>query len=217
MEISEILLLSFRTLLGFVILVISMKIMGKREIGELSIFDFIIILSIADVMIIGIENYKDSIILFFLPLVILVILQKLISIIDLKFPSIRNLIDGKEQIIIYKGKLIVENMKKEKYNMNDLYTQLRSKDIRTIEEVEYAILETNGNLSVFTYEENNNSFPLPIIISGKINEKYLKYTKFDKEWVYKELKRQNINTTKNILGASLINDKLIIIKKSRNE
>ena len=120
MEISEILLLSFRTLLGFVIHVISMKIMGKREIGELSIFDFIIILSIADVMIIGIENYKDSVILFFVPLVILVILQKLISIIDLKFPSIRNLIDGKEQIIIYKGKLIVENMKKEKYTYDEI-------------------------------------------------------------------------------------------------
>ena len=118
----------FRTILGYVLLTISMKIMGKREIGQLSVFDFLIVLSIADIMIIGIENYDESIWYFIAPLITIVCLQKLVAFIDLRFPKIRDKIDGKEKMIIYKGVIQLKTMNEEKYNMNDLYTQLRSKD-----------------------------------------------------------------------------------------
>ena len=213
MEINEILTIILRTILCFVLLVTSMKIMGKREIGQLSLFDFLIILIIADIIIIGIECYDESLLLFVIPLVILVFFQKLIAIIDLKFPKIRNLIDGKEQVIINKGKIDVNIMKKEKYNMNDLYTQLREKGIRSIDEVEYAILETNGNLSIFTYEENNKAFPLPLIISGKIEKDNLKYANLSDTWLMKELKKQGIEDIKDVYGASLVGNKIKIVKK----
>lgn len=213
MELNEILTILFRTLICFILLIVSMKIMGKREIGQLSLFDFLIILIIADVIIIGIENYSKSVLIFLIPLFILVFSQKIIAIIDLKVPKIRKAFDGKEELIIIKGKLNIEAMKKEKYNMSDLYSQLREKSIRSLEEVEYAVLETNGNLSVFTYKENINVFPLPIIVSGEIEEENLKYINKSKKWVTEQLKKQGIKNIKDIYGASFIDNNLKIVKK----
>lgn len=213
MELNEILTILFRTLICFILLIVSMKIMGKREIGQLSLFDFLIILIIADVIIIGIENYSKSVLIFLIPLFILVFSQKIIAIIDLKVPKIRKAFDGKEELIIIKGKLNIEAMKKEKYNMSDLYSQLREKSIRSLDEVEYAVLETNGNLSVFTYKENINVFPLPIIVSGEIEEENLKYINKSKKWVTEQLKKQGIKNIKDIYGASFIDNNLKFVKK----
>ncbi|MFR7880696.1 MAG: DUF421 domain-containing protein [Christensenellales bacterium] len=164
-------------------------------------------------MIIGIENYDESIWYFIAPLITIVCLQKLVAFIDLRFPKIRDKIDGKEKMIIYKGVIQLKTMNEEKYNMNDLYTQLRSKDIRSIEEVEYAILETNGNLSVFTYEENqDNTFPLPLIVSGQIDAEALKLTGKNKKWLKNELKKQGIKSEKEVYGATLSNNSLKIVK-----
>lgn len=216
MELNEILTILFRTLICFILLIVSMKIMGKREIGQLSLFDFLIILIIADVIIIGIENYKQSVFIFLVPLIILVFSQKIIAVIDLKIPKIRKAFDGKEELIIIQGKLNLNAMKKEKYNMSDLYTQLREKSIRSIDEVEYAILETNGNLSVFTFDENKNVFPLPIIVSGEIEKDNLKYIKKTQKWVMEELYKQGINNIKDVYGASYIDNKLKIVKKDKS-
>lgn len=213
MELNEILTILFRTLICFILLIVSMKIMGKREIGQLSLFDFLIILIIADVIIIGIENYSKSVLIFLIPLFILVFSQKIIAIIDLKVPKIRKAFDGKEELIIIKGKLNIEAMKKEKYNMSDLYSQLREKSIRSLEEVEYAVLETNGNLSVFTYKENKNVFPLPIIVSGEIEEENLKYINKSKKWVTEQIQKQGIKNIKDIYGASFIDNNLKFVKK----
>lgn len=213
LELNEILTILFRTLICFILLIVSMKIMGKREIGQLSLFDFLIILIIADVIIIGIENYSKSVLIFLIPLFILVFSQKIIAIIDLKVPKIRKAFDGKEELIIIKGKLNIEAMKKEKYNMSDLYSQLREKSIRSLDEVEYAVLETNGNLSVFTYKENINVFPLPIIVSGEIEEENLKYINKSKKWVTEQLKKQGIKNIKDIYGASFIDNNLKFVKK----
>lgn len=213
LELNEILTILFRTLICFILLIVSMKIMGKREIGQLSLFDFLIILIIADVIIIGIENYSKSVLIFLIPLFILVFSQKIIAIIDLKVPKIRKAFDGKEELIIIKGKLNIEAMKKEKYNMSDLYSQLREKSIRSLEEVEYAVLETNGNLSVFTYKENINVFPLPIIVSGEIEEENLKYINKSKKWVTEQIQKQGIKNIKDIYGASFIDNNLKFVKK----
>lgn len=210
---DNIIIIFFRTILGYILLTVSMRIMGKREIGELSLFDFLILMSIADIMIIGIENYHDSIWYSIVPLVIIVCLQKLVAILVLKFPKLRDNIDGCETVIIYRGKILIDEMKKEKYNMNDLYTQLRAKDVRSIDEVEYGILETNGNLTVFTFEENKDkTFPLPLIVSGKIIETNLKYANVSKKWIKKELKRLNINDIKEVYGATISNNSLKVVK-----
>lgn len=213
-KMNDIFIIIFRTFLGFLILMVSMKIMGKREIGQLSVFDFLIVLSIADIMIIGIENYKESMWHFIIPMIIIVFIQKIIALLALKWSWFREKVDGKERIIIKKGKILIDEMKKEKYNMNDLYTQLREKNIRNIEEVEYAILETNGNLSVFTIEENtDNSFPLPLLISGVIQKDNLILIGKSEEWLKTQLLNENISDYKDIYGVSYVNGKVKIVQK----
>ena len=208
----NIFIILFRTFIGYILLVISMKVMGKREIGQLSIFDFLIVLSISDIMIIGVENFDQSIWYFIAPLVMIVLLQKIVSLIELKLPIIRDHLDGEEKVIINQGKIVLKSMIKEKYNMNDLYTQLRNLNVRSIEEVEYAILETNGKLSVFTYAENKEHiFPLPLIVSGKINYVNLKLAGKNKKWLKQELAKQGIDA-KEVYGASLANNKLLVVK-----
>lgn len=212
---NDLLIIIFRTCFGFLLLVIAMKLMGKREIGQLSVFDFLIVLSIADIMIIGIENYDKNIWFFVLPMIIIVVLQKVIALIALKWPWFREKVDGKERIIISKGKILAREMKKEKYNMSDLYTQLREKNIRSIEEVEYAILETNGNLSVFTFEENKNKiFPLPLIISGIIQKDNLILIGKTEKWLLAELKLLGVEDYKKIYGISYVDGKIKIVENS---
>lgn len=204
--------LILKTFLGFTLLLVSTKIMGKREIGQLSIFDFLIVLSVADIMIIGIENYKESSLLFIIPMSLIVLLQVIVSCLCMKFPKFRDLIDGKESIIIKNGKIQLKQMKKEKYNMSDLYVQLREKNIRSIDEVQYAILENNGKLNVFTFNsDNEKTFPLPLIISGKIEYDNLKLINKTEKWLMSQLNKQKINSIDNIFGASLVNNQLEVV------
>ena len=136
----------FRCLLFYLIIAIAYRFMGKREVGELSVMDFIVSIFIAELAAISIENYKDNIFLSILPIVTLVIVQFLIAKISLENEDIRNTIEGEVSVIINRGKVNFEEMLKQRYNLDDLLTQLRAKSIKSIEEVDYAILETSGKL-----------------------------------------------------------------------
>lgn len=208
-EIGTILL---RTGISYALLVILMKFMGKREVGQLSLFDLLILLSIVDIMVLGIENFEKNFFFSLLPMIFLAIIQRLIALMVLYLPKLRRLLDGEETMIIKKGKLQIKAMKKQRYNMEDLLLQLRQKNIRSVDEVEYAFLETNGRLSVFTYEKNKEGiFPLPLIISGDINKNNLKIIEKGEEWLIKELKKLGINDTKNIFCAIYQNNVVQII------
>ena len=184
----------FRTVLFYFLVVIAYKIMGKREVGELGVFDFIISMLISQLIAICIENYKDPIWFVIVPTLILVLFQIIFSFLSLKSNKFRDILDGKESVIISKGKLNFSEMKKQKYNLNDLLLQLRDKGIRTIEEVDYAILETNGKLSVFQKkDDNNNVFPLPLVLDGVIEENNLKFINKTRKWLNNELNKKKIN------------------------
>lgn len=204
------LIISLRTLAGYAFLFFLMKIMGKREIGQLSLFDLIIILSIADIMVFGIDGYDKDILYSFIPMLIVTLLQKLVAFIAMRTEKFRKIFDGKESYIIIDGKVNIKEMTKQKYNMDDLYTQLREGGVKAVEEVETAVLEASGNLSIFKNNKKINS-TLPIIISGQINKEALLTTRKTKEWIYNELKEQNVNIS-DVLGASIINDKLKIVE-----
>ena len=208
MEIFRILL---RTFIGYFILVAMLKIMGKREIGQLSLFDLIIFLSIADIMVIGIENYELNYLYVVLPIILVTFLQKIIAFLILKFTNLRKLFDGKESIIIYKGNINIKEMRKLCYNFDDLILQLRQKDIKSIMEVEYAILENNGKLSVFKYDDNN-VFPIPIVIAGKVEKEYLKLLGIDMKWIKNEVKKQNYKLEE--INCAYYQDKKLIIVKT---
>ena len=202
----------FRTVLFYFLVVIAYKIMGKREVGELGVFDFIISMLISQLIAICIENYKDPIWFVIVPTLILVLFQIVFSFLSLKSNKFRDILDGKESVIISNGKLNFSEMKKQKYNLNDLLLQLRDKGIRTIEEVDYAILETNGKLSVFQkQDDNNNVFPLPLVLDGIIEENNLKFINKTRKWLNNELNKKKINLD-NIFYAFYKDDDIYVIK-----
>lgn len=202
----------FRTVLFYFLVVIAYKIMGKREVGELGVFDFIISMLISQLIAICIENYKDPIWFVIVPTLILVLFQIIFSFLSLKSNKFRDILDGKESVIISNGKLNFSEMKKQKYNLNDLLLQLRDKGIRTIEEVDYAILETNGKLSVFQkQDDNNNIFPLPLVLDGVIEENNLKFINKTRKWLNNELSKKKINLD-NIFYAFYKDDEIYVIE-----
>lgn len=202
----------FRTVLFYFLVVIAYKIMGKREVGELGVFDFIISMLISQLIAICIENYKDPIWFVIVPTLILVLFQIVFSFLSLKSNKFRDILDGKESVIISDGKLNFSEMKKQKYNLNDLLLQLRDKGIRTIEEVDYAILETNGKLSVFQkQDDNNNVFPLPLVLDGVIEENNLKFINKTRKWLNNELNKKKINLD-NIFYAFYKDDDIYVIE-----
>ena len=202
----------FRTVLFYFLVLIAYKIMGKREVGELGVFDFIISMLISQLIAICIENYKDPIWFVIVPTLILVLFQIVFSFLSLKSNKFRDILDGKESVIISNGKLNFSEMKKQKYNLNDLLLQLRDKGIRTIEEVDYAILETNGKLSVFQkQDDNNNVFPLPLVLDGVIEENNLKFINKTRKWLNNELSKKKINLD-NIFYAFYKDDDIYVIE-----
>ena len=143
------------------------------------------------------------------PITILVIIQVGISFISLKNESIRNFIDGKPSVIIKDGVVNFSVMTKLRYSLDDLLSQLREKGVKNIDEVDYAILENSGNLSIF---KNTKDYPLPLILDGKVDYGVLKEIKKDEKWLNALIKENNINI-ENIFYAFYTKNKTYVIKK----
>ncbi|MBR3049499.1 MAG: DUF421 domain-containing protein [Bacilli bacterium] len=210
---SYIIVLS-KTLFFYFLITIVYRIMGKREIGELSIMDFIVSIFIAELAAMSIDNHNESIFMSLFPMIILVLIQIGIAKISFNNSKIRTLIDGDPSVIINRGKINFKEMLNQRYNLDDLLVQLRSKGIKSIEEVDYAILETSGKLSVFKKEEDKNrSYPLPIIIEGEIQEDTLIQINKDKKWLKETLKDKNY-ILDDIFYGFYKNNKLFLIEKN---
>lgn len=210
------LLVIFRTLVFYCIIILVYRFMGKREVGQLGIVDLIVSILIAECAAISIDNREESIFLYILPIAILVAVQIGMAFLSLKSNKIRDLFDGNPSVIIASGKVNFSEMMKQRYNLDDLLTQLREEHIRSIEEVDYAILETSGKLSVFKKDAKNvGQYPLPLILDGKIDGKTLKFIKKNKKWVDSVLKKDNV-TLEDVFYAFYKDDKLYIIKNEKS-
>lgn len=199
----------FKTIFLYFLIVIAYRIMGKKEIGKLSIIDLIVSILIAELAAISIEQYDSSILISIIPIMCLVIIEILFSYIGIKSPKFRKIIEGSPVVIIKNGKLNFEAMSKLRYSLDDLITQLREQSIKNIEEVNYAVLENNGKLSIF---EKETEYPLPIIMDGQIDYEVLKDMNKDKKWIYKILEKNNIEL-ENVFYAFYTKNKTYIIKK----
>lgn len=149
--------LIYRTFIIYVLVFALLKFMGKREIGQLSLFDLVVILVIADLSVMGIETIDIPFFYFIFPVIGLALIQKGLAFALIRLPKIRKVFDGEHSLIINNGVLNQEEMRKQNYNINDLVLQLRINNIRSISEVKYALLETNGDISIFTFEDFTNT------------------------------------------------------------
>ena len=184
----------------FFCLILVLRILGKREVGELSIFDLVVLLIIADIAALGIDN-DEFIIPSYFCVFILVVLQKILSLLLIKVAKFRNIIDGSPTTVVMDGKLLINNMRKEHYTVDDLFSQIRIEHIMDLDEIKLAILETNGTLSIFR-KERFNEIKLPVIMSGQIVKDSLKLLNWDQKQFEERLKKHNI-AFKKIIYASL--------------
>lgn len=207
----NIIIVLFRTLLFYIIIAVVYRCMGKREVGELSIMDFIVSLLITELAAIAIDKYNSNLLITIIPIIALVIVQIIIAKISLKSQDIRESIEGKPSVIINRGKINFKEMLNQRYNLDDLLIQLREQSIKSIEDVDYAILETSGKLSVFQKGTDKN-YPLPVIIDGKIDKETLIQIKKDESWITKVLNDKDYNLN-DIFYAFYRNNNLFIIKK----
>lgn len=145
----------FRTLLMYVVMYALMRIMGKREIGKLSIFDLIISFMMAEIAVLVLEDLERPLYDGIIPLVVLVVLQIGMAYITLKSRKLRIWFDGKPNVLVQNGKLNREEMASQRYNLDDLMLQLREQQIDDLAKVEFAILETSGKLTVIPKDESN--------------------------------------------------------------
>ena len=177
--------------------------------------DFIVSIFIAEMAAISIENPNKSILVSLIPILLLVIMQVLISYISMKNNKTRNIIDGVPSVIINKGKVNFKEMQKQRYNLDDLLNQLRNKSIKSIEEVDYAVLETSGKLSIFQKKDDlGRNYPLPLILDGVLDKETLKQIQKTEEWLHIELEKQNTKI-ENIFYGFYKDKNLYIIEKDK--
>ncbi len=186
--------------------------MGKREVGELSVMDLVIFVLIADVASFAVDDPKRNLFESILPMIILLVIQVAISCISLKSKKIRDKIDGDPTTIIRDGVLFEQEMKKQRYNLDDLFQQLREQKIGSIQKIAYAFLEPSGNLSVFM----KDSLPpiLPLIVDGEIQKRHLQLIEKNEQWLREELMKIGYKDTENIFYCCFEDGEIYVQLKS---
>ena len=211
----ELITTAFRTVFFYFFVTLAYRLMGKREVGQLGVIDLIVSILIAELVAISIENIDKSIFLTIIPITLLVIVEISLAFISIKSRTFRTIFTGKPSVIINHGVVNYKEMVKQRYSLDDLLICIRNNGIKSLEEIEYAFLETNGKLSIFKYNilKTNSSYPIALIVDGVIQDKTLKEIRKTKIWLNLYLKRQNLEL-KDIFYAFYKNKKVYIIKKN---
>ena len=211
----ELLKTVLRALFFYFFVTFAYRIMGKREVGQLGIVDLIVSILIAELVAISIENVDKSIMLTIAPISLLVVIEVALAYLSTKSRWFRQVFTSKPSVIINHGVINYKEMIKQRYSLDDLLVSLRQASIKSIEDVEYAFLESNGKLSIFKYNlfKTDSAYPAPIIVDGVIQENTLKNIRKNKIWIKLYLRKQNINL-EDIFYAFYKNGKIYTILKS---
>lgn len=208
---SDLVIVVYRTIFFYFIVLFIFRLMGKREIGELSILDLIIFMMQAELVVIGIEDVRLSIWTAVIPMMVLAGLQLLLAYISLHSQRFRSIMDGKPSIIIEKGKVNEKSMRKLRYNFDDLLLQLREGGVGDIRDVEYAILETSGKLSIFKKTGvTESALAFPLIMDGIFQEENLKRGNISKETLLKKLQKKGYGDITDISYCSMRDGKIFV-------
>lgn len=202
----DLVIIGYRTVFLYALIVLILRLMGKREVGELSVIDIVVFVIIAEVAAFALDSPDVKLINSIFPMLILLVIQFVSSFISLKNKKFRDIVDGDTTILIQDGKILEEEMRKQRYNLDDLFQQLREQQIGSVFEVAYAYLEPSGNLSVFKYGET--APVLPLISDGDIDHRHLKIYEKTEEWLLAELRKKGIEDPQQVFYCSYENGEL---------
>ena len=204
----------FRTIVLYLVVIFSLRIMGKRQIGELQPGELVITILISECAAAPIQDLNRPVISGIVSIFSLVILEITLSFLTMKIPFFRKLIDGTPVIVIANGKIQQQTMKKLRLSIEDLTNTLRQKGYFNLEDIAYCIVETDGNLSILPapketpatakmvgYQQKNCGLPCVIVADGKINHKFLKECNMTTDDINKIAKKEKV-TLENIFILS---------------
>lgn len=205
--------LIYKCVVIYFVIIIAMRVMGKREVGELSIFDVVIYLVMSELLAISISEKNESILKSLVAIITLALMQVFVSWILLKSKKSRDIFDGKSVVLIHNGHINQEVMRRERYNIDDLMTQLHEKNIGSPQEVEFAVMETNGTLTVLEKNKCKVKHPSPLISDGVINQNALADLHRDEAWLNKLLIKEGVNSAQDVFLCLWQKDGLYVVKK----
>lgn len=199
------LIIFIRSILLYIIVLVVMRLMGKREIGQLQPFELAISIMIADLASTPMADAGIPITNGIIPILALLVMHLVISILNIKSIKARQILCGKPSILIYRGKIDEKKLKKERFTVNELEERLRGNNIVNIGDVEYAILETSGQITVIQKPNKRNTIPedfgiepeyegiaYDLVLDGKVTYENLKILNKDYEWLKKQVAKFGI-------------------------
>lgn len=220
----------FKTSIAFIGILVFARLLGKQQMSQMTFYDYVTGItfgSIAAAMAIEPEN-KMWLILW--ALAVFALLNYLTGVITEKSRPLRKIIEGEPTILVHNGKILEHNMDKTRYNMENLMMQLREKDAFNINDVEFAIAETDGMLTVLKKSQKRSvtpadlnivttyeGVPSEIIVDGEIIYQNLKQNKLDEQWLFNQLTSRGYNSPKDITYASLDTDGTLYIDEDRDK
>lgn len=217
------LIIFVRTLILYILIVVVLRLMGKRQIGQLQPSELVVALVIADLAAVPMAEVGIPLINGIIPIITLFIMEELLSYLSLKSVRMRGMISGKPSILIERGIIMEKELERLRYNLNDLLEQLRLKNFSNVEDVNYAILETSGQLSVIPKEEKKpvtlkdmniktqtQYLSVTVIIDGRIISDNLYKIGLSNNWLTNELKKNKIKSARDVFFAYLNPEKKLI-------
>lgn len=221
------LIIIIRTVLLYATVVVSLRVMGKRQIGELQPSELVVAIMISDLASVPMQDIDLPLVWGILPVLTLIVTEVLLSFWSLKSKKAREILTGKPSIVIYDGKIIESELSRLRFNLNDLLSELRLNNCHDISEVAAAIIETSGKLSVIKHpgaagatvddlsgtKPQQEGLPCIIVTDGSLDEAELKRAKRSEAWLKSELSKKGINNIKDVLLVSLNAEGEIYIQK----
>ena len=220
-----------RTIILYFLVILVMRLMGKRQIGELQPYEFVITIMISDLAALPMQDTRLPLILGIIPIITLLFVKTVLTQLQLKCQYARKFLEGEPSVLIAKGKINYAALKRQQINLDELMEELRLSGYFDLSEIQYAILENNGQLSFLTVKpnvsnsagnstcsdsntdsnsdnnSNNNSdnaesrLPIIYVLDGHVNKNSLTTSGKNKEWIEAELKKHNINSIKDVIIA----------------
>lgn len=194
----------FRTLFLYLVLIFAVRLMGKRQIGEMEPAEFVVTMLVANLAAIPMQDGAIPLYSGLVPILTVLGMELVLSGLILRSVRLRQLLCGKPVILIDNGKILQENLKSARINLDELTGQLRAKDVLDIRTVQFAILETSGDLSVFPYPKEKPAsakdagvratgqhLPVTVVEDGYLSRENLERAKKDKVWLEKVLSQHN--------------------------
>ena len=200
-----------RTLIIYVLLTFSLRIMGKRQLGELNVSELVSTLLISEIAAIPIADPDIPLLNAVIPLFLILSVEIILSTLKNKSEKLKNSLEGKPVYIIYKGRLLQEILTENRISVNELLSELRCQGIGDIDDVEYALVEQNGSLSVIKKSENNMTHP--IIIDGEIIKETLCAEGKNEDWLNSILSKRKIKLNEVFLLTISDDGAVNVIKK----